>query len=385
MKTGMRIVFFSSDNSLSSGAFLSMVSLVKILRNDYGIEPLIVLPEKGDGQILLDENHLSYRFIKSYTWTMPLNQPLKNILRIFRGVLLNPISVYKIKKLIKDFRPDLVHINTSWTYIGAIAAYQNNIPVVWHIREYLEEDQNRSYWSKKYSYKQYNKANKIITISKDLYNKYKKFLINDNLTVIYNGVDIQKYYKPEKDIFIDNGINTFIITGGLFKGKCHIDLVNALKIVKNKGYQNFILHIVGRGIEESNLKNQVRKLGLDENIVFEGFQKNTEDYYKKVDVMFMTSKCEAFGRVTVEAMLSGLLVIGSNTGATPEIIGDQYGYLYEQGNCEDLAEKIIYVLDHKDEARLKMAAGRQMALEKFSSDKNAAEVYKLYTEIIESR
>lgn len=380
----MRIIFFSSDNNVSSGAFLCLVSMVKMLRDNYKIEPLIILPTKGNGEKILIENQIPYRFIKSYTWTIPFNQSLKNVFRVIRSIFVNYIAINKIRKIIEEYKPALVHINTSWTYAGAIAAYQKKIPVVWHIREYLEEDQNRRYWNKQYSYQQYNKAKKVITISNDLYNKYSKVLDNNKMTVIYDGVDIAKYHNPEKDIFTDSEINTFIITGGLYKGKCHIDLINALKIVKDRGYGNFMLHIVGKGKEELNLKSQVNALDLQKNIIFEGFQSNTVAYYNKADVMFMTSRCEAFGRVTVEAMLSGLLVIGSNSGATPEIIGDRYGYLYERGNSEDLAEKIIYVIEHKEEARSKMKAGRQMALEKFSSKKNTADIYKLFSEISKS-
>ena len=381
----MRIVYFPSHNSFADGSFLSMVSMVRILRDDYNIDPFVVLTNKGYGQKLLDENHIPYQVVQYYPWVMPINKTVRSISRSFKRYFLNPIALCKIKKLFEEIKPDLVHINTSLVHIGAVAAYSKKIPVVWHIREYLEEDLSLSFSNKKYSYQMLNKANKVIAISEGLKAKYNKLLTGNNIVVVYNGVDIEKYYNPEKNIFTNNKNNTFIITGRLHPKKGHKELLDALKIVYDKGYHNFTLHIVGRGRrEELNLKNQTKELGLEENIVFDGFHLNTEDYYKKADVMFMTSKCEAFGRVTVEAMMGGLLVIGSDTGANPEIIGEQYGYLYHQGNSEDLADKIIYVLEHIDEARTKMQAGRQRALELFSSDKNAAEIYKLYTEILDS-
>ena len=55
--------------------------------------------------------------------------------------------------------------------------------------------------------------------------------------------------------------------------------------------------------------------------------------------------------MTVEGMRSGLIVIGSNTGGTVDIIQDGYnGYLYQQGNSTDLADKIQYVIEHENEA-----------------------------------
>lgn len=44
---------------------------------------------------------------------------------------------------------DIVHINTSWTYVGALAAKKAKIPFIWHIREFLEEDQDRRIWKRK--------------------------------------------------------------------------------------------------------------------------------------------------------------------------------------------------------------------------------------------
>ena len=379
----MKVIFFASDNNLYSGAFLSMVSLIKILRNKYQVEPLIVLPNDGQGKKLLEQNQISYVIVKSYTWTYPFNQKFKNLLRVIYGIFINFIAIPKIKRIIGNYNPDFVHINTSWTCVGAIAAMQKKIPVIWHIREYLEEDQNRKFWNRKYSYRIINKASMVIAISKDLYCKYSKVIDKHKLTIVYNGLDVDKYYDKYKEIFTSENNNRFIIVGNLNINKGHVEVIKALKIVKNRGY-NFSLHIIGVGNEEKKLKKLVRKLDLEREISFEGFQSNTPFYYKNSDVMFMASKCEAFGRVTVEAMLGGVLVIGSRSGATPEILENNFGYLFEPGDSNDLAEKIIYVLEHKEEARKVMNDGRQMALEKFSSDKNVSQIYEIYKYLLNS-
>jgi glycosyltransferase involved in cell wall biosynthesis len=59
----------------------------------------------------------------------------------------------------------------------------------------------------------------------------------------------------------------------------------------------------------------------------------------------MCSRCEAFGRVTVEAMKLGLAVVGSNTGGTLDIVQhDVNGLLYEAGDVQDLARKIAEII-----------------------------------------
>lgn len=66
---------------------------------------------------------------------------------------------------------------------------------------------------------------------------------------------------------------------------------------------------------------------------------------QNMDIELMCAERETFGWVTVEGMRSGLLVIGANTGATPEIITNmKTGLLYTHGDARDLADKIEWVL-----------------------------------------
>lgn len=99
---------------------------------------------------------------------------------------------------------------------------------------------------------------------------------------------------------------------------------------------------------EKELKDLVKKYGLDSTVVFLGEVSDMVSLRSTMDIELMCAIKETFGRVTVEAMRSGLPVIGSNTGGTLEIIQDGVtGLLYKQGNAEDLAEKIIRI--YKDE------------------------------------
>ena len=86
----------------------------------------------------------------------------------------------------------------------------------------------------------------------------------------------------------------------------------------------------------------IENYGLTKQIIFEGEVQNMALLRSKMDVELVCSVCEPFGRVTVEGMQSGLPVIGANTGGTPEIIIDGYnGLLYNQGNPEELAKKML--------------------------------------------
>ena len=86
---------------------------------------------------------------------------------------------------------------------------------------------------------------------------------------------------------------------------------------------------------------------LENDVTFCGEVKNMAELRRGMNVELMCNPNEPFGRVTVEGMRSGLVVIGINSGGTKDIIIDnENGLLYE--NCEDLANKIEYVYKNEN-------------------------------------
>lgn len=378
MKKIERVLFIASDNNNASGAFLSMIKLITLLRDKYGIEVLVVLPYKGSGQELLKKYNISYVIIRSYPWIIPLKSSISQRIKIWPKRAINLFAIFQICKIIKLFNPGLVHINTSWSYVGAIAAYKMKTKVVWHIREYLEEDRSVKIWNRNKGYRIINKADAIITISKDLFGKYHKIFDLSKLHMIYNGIDINRFYKPKREIF-GRERYYFSCVGGLYKEKDQDLLIRACKKVADKGVSNFELHIVGEGPEKNKLERRVDELGLQNNVFFDGFISEPEKVYEKTDIALMVSRSEAFGRVTIEAMLSGALVIGSNSGATKELIDNNtYGYLYEAGNEDDLANSIIQAIQQRLKSQTKASNARERAYTFFSAEHNAEEIYNVY-------
>ena len=98
--------------------------------------------------------------------------------------------------------------------------------------------------------------------------------------------------------------------------------------------------------------------------------------------MLVCSKYEAFGRVTVEAMMAGCLVIGANSGGTIELIEDgSTGVLFESGDYVDLVNKMIYVIENKNNAKKIAKNGRNVALQRFTALINASNIRNLYLDI----
>lgn len=381
---GKKVLFVASDNDATSGAFRSMVTLCCILRDKFKLNICIVLPKEGDGLNLVKAARIRYTIIDSEDWIVRLNASNSDI-RAKRQAIkkLNGKAIRQLSRFIKDEQFDLVHINTSYSYVGAIAANKAQVPTVWHIREFLEEDQQRKIINKKYGYKLMNKSSKLVAISQSILKKYSP-IFDIRLVQIYNGIDDKQFYEPRKEILQSNKI-IFICVGAITSYKGQMIAVEAVERLKRlDNFVDFELWLVGtdKGEYANSIRLFIQKSGLSENVKFLGRRQDVAELYQQSDIACVCSKAEAFGRITVEAMMSGNLVIGADTAGTKEIIEDGVdGLLFKSGDSDSLYNKIKFALDNKEEARKLAKHGRQTAIEKFTADRNAEEIYNLYQEI----
>lgn len=382
----MNIMFIASDNCRTSGAFLSMTALAGLLKEKYGHYILVVLPYEGNGKELLDNAGIENVLVRSYDWTVPLSEQKKPFRRAKSAVkeIITKRNAKEIAHLMRSRDIDIVHINTSWTYVGALAAQKAEVPFIWHIREFLEEDQFRCIRNREKGYALMRRADKVVAISESIYRKYAPVLGEEKLIVILNGIDAGRYLNETHEI-LSGDTAELLMVGGLNEGKGQRQALKACAALRDKGKWNFHLRLVGSGREEytQQIKQMAAELHLDGLVEFCGPQDDTPSYYGSSDIFLMCSKAEAFGRVTVEAMMGGCLVIGNNTAGTKDLIEDGVtGLLYEDRNIDDLVQKIEYALEHKDEARTIAANGRKYMAENMTAEMNAEKINDLYHEVI---
>lgn len=135
-------------------------------------------------------------------------------------------------------------------------------------------------------------------------------------------------------------------------------------------YPDACLRIVGEGdaLYKAELEQYIKNNGLANNVIFLGYLDNPVKLMANSDVFLMCSRNEAFGRVTIEAMTSGCPVIGANSGGTSEILDEnKYGLLYEPGDSESLAERVVNVLSD-NELRLSVSSAGKVRASAFSID-----------------
>ena len=113
------------------------------------------------------------------------------------------------------------------------------------------------------------------------------------------------------------------------------------------------------------------------------FTTELKQYREICSINLVCSKKEAFGRVTVEAMLANQMVIASDTGCNVELIEENYnGMLYKEGDYKDLAQKINYAINNKELCKNIIINAKKDAMEKYAIVNTANNIYNLYSKIL---
>lgn len=374
-------ILYVAHEADMNGASFSLVDQIKALKK-MNYEIYVIIPRNGDlGKALARENvefksvcyFFDYRIVGK-----------KHLIRESVKKLVNSIAVHRITKIINKKSIDIVHSNSTATDVGARAANLTDRKHIWHFREFMELDFGFEYLNKGQMQELFAKSAYNISIS-DVICKYYLKKYNAESTRIYNGLDIGKYYIPLNDEKFKKSRISVLFCGTLSDGKGVFDIIRAVNRLHLKG-QDISLQIVGKGSKDyiNNIDKYLFENELTDIIEVLPHSSDLSGYRKNNDVAVVCSKMEGLGRVTLESMLSGMCVIGADTGATIEIIGknEDRGYIYKQGNSKSLAEKILEAYNNKKETLEKVVKGQKYVIENFDNAKYIKHIDEIYSKIL---
>ena len=280
-------------------------------------------------------------------------------------------------------RPKIIHAYQASFGAGAAVIYKTFFPKVRFILTLQEgKDLNRQNILIKYFRNLIiRKADVVTAISHYLADYAKKINPKAELHIIPNGVDLGKFTIHESRI--TNHEKVVITVSRLVKKNGIGDLIDAMAVVRNE-IPDAKLTIIGSGPLEKILKLKVRSLNLENYIEFLGEISNEllPKCLSMANIFVRPSLSEGLGTAFLEAMAAGLPVVGTAVGGIPDFLKDkQTGLFCKPGDPDDIADKIIMLLEN-DELRNRLAGnGRRLVEEKYDWEKIASEFAKLYQEI----
>ncbi|MFM8744992.1 MAG: N-acetyl-alpha-D-glucosaminyl L-malate synthase BshA [Cytophagales bacterium] len=202
-----------------------------------------------------------------------------------------------------------------------------------------------------------NQSDGVTSVSEDLKREtYQFFKITNEIEVIPNFIDLEKFKKQKKDHFkkaiCPHGEALIVHTSNFRKVKRIKDVVDVFYNIHKEIPAKLLM--IGDGPERSKAEKQAQELGITSDIRFLGKQEAIEEVLSVADLFLMPSEKESFGLAALEAMACEVPVISSNTGGLPELnVQGVTGFLSNVGDIEDMTRKSLFVLDKNNLPRFK--------------------------------
>lgn len=358
----MRIQFIAHNGQLY-GANQVLLTLIKGLIGK-GHDISVLLPtKKGLAEILKKEN-INYTVIPCFPQFMYIKlmpQYLIYPLLVMLNIIVFPYIIYKINK----FKPDIIYSNTSAENIGIWAAKILKIKHISHVHEFMSLDHKALFLgTRKCKEKYLEKSDAVIFVSASVMKHVFSIFPKTNYTVIANGLEIPNVNIKDKHL---SKIINFGIIGVFSPGKRRHMAVEYFNDIILPYYPQAKLHLIGdkKGAYKKHLLKIVENLNLKDNIIFHGFIHDTNKIYDEIDILLVFSEAEAFGLVTIEAMLRGVPVIGyDNAGTTALVTSGETGYLFSDKDNFSIALSELLSNDNYNNIRQKALSYAQNTFSK---------------------
>ena len=370
--------------------------LTKYLSNDF--ETLLVAGEK-------DETEDSSQFILHELGLKPIIIP-----EMKRAVNLknDRIAYQKIKEIIADFKPDIVHTHASKAgAIGRLAAYKMKVPVILHtfhghvFHSYFGKVKTTIY--KTIERNLARKSTKIIAISaiqKKELSTIHKIAKPNKIEVIPLGFDLNKFkenQKGKRNIFrqkwlIEDDEIAIGIIGRLVPIKNHHFFLNVLKNISKISTKKVRFLIIGDGELRDELENYCNQLEIDFSteknatntlLTFTSWITDIDVALAGLDIVALTSKNEGTPVSLIEAQAAGKPIVSTNVGGIENIVIPNETALLSNINDEQLFTKNMLSLIEEDNKRIAFSQKGTHVFKSFHYDRLVCDMEKLYCQLLQ--
>lgn len=276
-----------------------------------------------------------------------INEALLN--KRIEHIVINSLSMRELKKVVRSYRPDIIHAHDFKTSILASRLHKQTT-IISHIHQnptWLNTISVRSL-----AYKTCSKfMSHIVLVTESVRDsRLFKGLAPNKVTVVRNTID-EKGLKKAASRYKTQRYD-YLFCGRLEEIKQPLDFLQIILNVK-KHHSNVNAVMIGDGSLYEECQQFVEKNNLKNNVTMTGFLTNPYPYMKNSNYLIITSKSEGFGLVAAEATILGAGVVSYRIPAISELLGDDVAY--NQSNPSKVADFLISDTTKLRRDRLKRA------------------------------
>jgi glycosyltransferase involved in cell wall biosynthesis len=302
----------------------------------------------------------------------------------------DPRILHRIRDVVREFRPNLVHSHLCLHYVFPSLARFPNLGHVATIHLPAQTTHRRV--MRGLGRLAYRRGVIPVAVSGDVAEWVKRVYRIRDCMVIPNGIPIAEYQHPRtsreawrRERGFQQSDVLYVCAARLAKQKNHEMLVRAFAHGPATNPSAHLL-LAGDGECRLALEAQVRVLGLQGRVHFLGLREDVSEVLAAADAFVLASHTEGNPLSMMEAMAAGLPIVATAVGGVPEIVEDQkQGLLVKPQDCHGMAAAMV-CLGQDPGKRLEMgrAAGRRAA-EEFSATRMAGVYAQLYEDILTTR
>ncbi len=364
------------------GPAIHVTNLNYYLDKDYGYQSVLVYGSLAEG-----EGSMEYLAERKQLKTILLPELGREI-----SILGDLSAVWKLYKIMKAEKPDIVHTHTAKAgFSGRIAAKLAGVKKIYHtfhgnvFQGYFNPLKTKIFILLEKLCALF--TNKIIVISEQQKTELIKNKIAgvEKIEIIPLGFELDKIkdIQPNKYLRqkfnIPNDCKIAGLIGRLVPIKNHSYFIEIAEKVLQK-IDNIRFLIIGDGELKSELERNISARGLTGKIIITGFINEPDKIYGDLDLVLLTSKNEGTPVTIIEAMACGKPVLSTNVGGVGDVLqGGKYGYLEGQNDSDKFAKDIIAALMNYEKAKQTALAGREYILTKYDVKRLLADLHKLYS------
>lgn len=294
-----------------------------------------------------------------------------------------------LKRIIKHFKPDILHAHyaTSYGLIGALSGFHPFILSVWGADVY--DFPSRSKLHKKIFQYNLKKADVILSTSHIMKDEVKKYTSKEVVVTPF-GVDVEKFRKKE---FVgkENGVINIGTIKPIEEKYGIIYIIEAAKLVieRNRNH-NFKFYLIGSGSDLDSYRKVIHEKGLDPYFNVTGRIPFSEisNYHNLMDIFLNVSidDSESFGVATVEAMACEKPVVVTDVGGLMEVVDHgKFGIVIPKKDSLALANAIDNLVNNPDEALQLGLKARKNVLDRYNWSDNLSQMITIYESIIKKK
>lgn len=362
------------------GAERSMCTALSALRKQ-GYRVVLLITSHGEIESLLKEYEIEYYVSPMDTLVIGYStawfRRIKRFCDIMHRCMQHNRGIISLLSE-KQIHPDFIYTNTILPLNGVFLSYHYHAKHVIHIREFLKEDFNFQFilMGRIYLWILRHNVSKALCISNAIYKKFHKSF-GDKAQLLYNGVDMPLIHSKTSNEHSD--ILSLVFVGRLSEEKGVMTILQAIAKIRERDISNVHLDLWGKGPYEMTISDFIKEHHLEKHIRLCGYGKDVD--LSVYNVGIMSSRCEGFGRTTVEYMLAGLPVVGYKGGATAEIIEDGVtGFIYDTfEQLLSILENIVYM--NREVLKHMGACGKRRAMQLFGQDRYLREIIQVFNSL----